>query len=144
VDGPPEGLLDLAAVLVGLGLGLSSQPEALDLVNKIKDEQHEWLHGLNLVQVLAAGLGAGDVEGEDEDALALGKLKLSLVVRRLWSGVLCAFKTKVKRYILSICCFLSFLNIWGQCLYFFKCCPGWGANPGSFDINYFCIPKLYR
>jgi hypothetical protein len=23
-------------------------------------------------------------------------------------------------------------------------CPGWGANPGSFDFAYFLIPSLYR
>jgi hypothetical protein len=28
--------------------------------------------------------------------------------------------------------------------YFFKGCPGWGANPGSFDFVYFLIPSLYR
>jgi hypothetical protein len=27
---------------------------------------------------------------------------------------------------------------------FFKGCPGWGANPGSFDFVYFLIPSLYR
>jgi hypothetical protein len=27
---------------------------------------------------------------------------------------------------------------------FFKGCPGWGANPGSFDFIYFFIPSLYR
>jgi hypothetical protein len=29
-------------------------------------------------------------------------------------------------------------------LAFFKGCPGWGANPGSFDFVDFLIPSLYR
>jgi hypothetical protein len=29
-------------------------------------------------------------------------------------------------------------------MYFFKGCPGWGANPGSFDFVYFLIPSLNR
>jgi hypothetical protein len=27
---------------------------------------------------------------------------------------------------------------------FFKGCPGWGANPGSFYFVYVLIPSLYR
>jgi hypothetical protein len=27
---------------------------------------------------------------------------------------------------------------------FLKGCPGWVANPGSFDFIYFLIPSLYR
>jgi hypothetical protein len=29
-------------------------------------------------------------------------------------------------------------------LIFFKGCPGWGANPGSFAFVYFLFPSLYR
>jgi hypothetical protein len=29
-------------------------------------------------------------------------------------------------------------------IFFLKGCPGWGANPGSFDFVYFLIPSLYR
>jgi hypothetical protein len=28
--------------------------------------------------------------------------------------------------------------------HFKKGCPGWGANPGSFDFAYFLILSLYR
>jgi Cys-tRNA synthase (O-phospho-L-seryl-tRNA:Cys-tRNA synthase) len=28
--------------------------------------------------------------------------------------------------------------------FFIKGCPGWGANPGSFDLIYFLIPSFYR
>jgi hypothetical protein len=29
-------------------------------------------------------------------------------------------------------------------LFFKKSCPGWGADPGSFDFVYFLIPSFYR